>query len=366
MPAAPQQSQDSGGTAILWWIGGIGVIAFGIWYFAHAEIVSGYFYLKRAEIAGIQFFIPALGDEVKDLIELSPGSVVFSQLSTIARVIGEYLRVPFGIVLFLLAGVLFFRSSVGWYRQTYNMHSLLSMEVQNWPQEIPVLPLDLVKTDIDTGTWAMALTPIQFAEKYKLIDEDAVEYEKGAPVASLLQERTTSVFVMQLGPLWTKVEGLPPHAKALYAAFAARACRASDESRNFLNALSRSAAQGVIDFSGTDVLLKKYANQPSIVEQTSKHAYVLCVLASLLLLARSDGVLASADFLWLKPVDRRLWFMLNTVGRQTAYVEVAGPWAHWLAERRLKRRILSPMVEEATKALAVSFKETVYHHKVQS
>ncbi len=53
-----------------------------------------------------------------------------------------------------------------------------------------------------------------------------------------------------------------------------------------------------------------------------------------------DGVQASADFLWLKPIDRRLWYMLNTVGRQTPFAEVAGPYAHWLAEREMGKRIL--------------------------
>lgn len=76
--------------------------------------------------------------------------------------------------------------------------------------------------------------------------------------------------------------------------------------------------------------------------------------------ARADGVQASSDFLWLKPIDRRMWYVLNTVGRQTPFVEAAGVFAHWRAEKEMGKRIVVPMVEEATNALELALKEIVY------
>ena len=67
--------------------------------------------------------------------------------------------------------------------------------------------------------------------------------------------------------------------------------------------------------------------------------------------ARVDGVLATAEFLWLKPVDRRFWYMMNSVGRQVSVVEVSGPFAHWLAEKKVGRALKTPMVKEAVVAL---------------
>jgi intracellular multiplication protein IcmP len=93
---------------------------------------------------------------------------------------------------------------------------------------------------------------------------------------------------------------------------------------------------------------------------TDGHAYILTVMASMLTLARLDGVQASADFLWLKPIDRRLWYILNTVGRQTPFVEVAGIFAHWVAEKELERKLLIPMVEEATNALELALQDIIY------
>jgi intracellular multiplication protein IcmP len=86
----------------------------------------------------------------------------------------------------------------------------------------------------------------------------------------------------------------------------------------------------------------------------------LTVMASMLEAARLDGVLSSAEFLWLKPIDRQLWFMLNSVGRWTAVVEVGGPFAHWLAEKEIGRPIKTPLVDQATKALEIAMQEIVY------
>ena len=83
-------------------------------------------------------------------------------------------------------------------------------------------------------------------------------------------------------------------------------------------------------------------------------------MASLLELARDDGVLAGAEFLWLKTIDRPLWYMLNSVGRRTAFPEVAGPFGHWMVEKRLRRPLKTPMVAEAIDGLEEAVAEVIY------
>ena len=108
-------------------------------------------------------------------------------------------------------------------------------------------------------------------------------------------------------------------------------------------------------------MLKKHRIRLNMVQKViQSHAYVLTTMASMLEAAREDGVQASADFLWLKPLDRRMWYMLNTVGRQTPFAEVAGPFSHWTAEKEMGRKLLVPMVEEATNALDIALKEIIY------
>ena len=89
-------------------------------------------------------------------------------------------------------------------------------------------------------------------------------------------------------------------------------------------------------------------------------------MATMLEIARSDGVLASSEFLWLKPVDRQLWFMLNSVGRQTAVGEIAGGIAHWLAEKKVGRALRTPMIKEAVNSLAAALEDTLCEEESSS
>src|SRR5207237_4772929 len=117
---------------------------------------------------------------------------------------------------------------------------------------------------------------------------------------------------------------------------------------------------GKLNFNGVDQLLKKHEHSKQVQTIVRSHAYISTVMASLLLAARDDGVQASSDFLWLKPMDRRLWYTLNTVGRQTPFAEIAGIFAHWIAEKEAGIKLQVPMVEEATNAMEVALKEVIY------
>ena len=147
--------------------------------------------------------------------------------------------------------------------------------------------------------------------------------------------------------------------RALFAAFAARINSDTKSAAHILAQLSVSSTSK-LNLTGVDELLKKHANTKLVQKIVHTHGYVLTVMASMLEGARDDGVQASADFLWLKPLDRRLWYTLNTVGRQTPFVEVAGVFAHWVAEKEAGRKLLVPIVEEATNALDLALKEVVY------
>ena len=370
--AAPSQQQNPGQMGVIWIIVGIFVLLFGVWYFFHTQIVTGYFFVKKYEIDFIQFFIkgfesPALENVRQIIASTSPSAVSFNELSTVANVVGDYLRFPFAIILIVFSIILFYKSAATRFKTVYNMQSFLKAESETWTQDTPVLGLDLIGTDIEKGPWAMAMAPMHFAKKYKLLKEywktpeTGGIYRKEILAVSLIRERAARVFTLQLGRSWQGVDALNDHTKALFAAFAASAGRNIEASWKLFGQLSSSSRYGKLNYTDVDELLKKYQNHPEVIEVTKKHAYVYTVMASMLMLARSSGVLSSADFLWLKPKDRRLWFMLNAVGRQTPTVEVAGPYAHWIAEMELGRKINTPMVEEAINGLDVAIQELVYH-----
>jgi intracellular multiplication protein IcmP len=292
--------------------------------------------------------------------------VKFPELVLLGTTIGNGFRIPLMILLLGLAVVVYFANSTREFKHTYSMPQLAQFEKSNWPQITPVAGIDLNKVDIDTGPWAMAMNPMQFCKRHQLLDEVAVERVEGMSRKDwdridvvLRRGKANKLFVMQLGPVWRGVDHLTPHAKALFAAFCARIAADSSGAANLLLQIAASSG-GKLNFSGTDALLQKHINHKIVQKVTQDHAYELTVMAAMLEAARADGVQASADFLWLKPLDRRLWYTLNTVGRQTPFAEVAGIFAHWIAEKEAGRKLMVPMVDEATKALEIALKEVIY------
>ena len=366
MAGAQQPNQSDNSMGILWIIGAILVFSAVIWYYFKNTIISVYFKIKLFEIDLLSHFTTKL-DDVRSLILLTnPAKFTFQDVLSVGEAVGDYLRIPLVILIFILAVVVFFTNSTRIFKRVYKMRDLLELEQVNWPQITPVAKLDLVKTDIDKGPWAMAMTPMQFCKRFKLLEEHKrapqegmTRKEWGKIEVTLKRGQANKIFAMQLGNLWRGTDKLPPHTRALFAVFAARYHGDSKTAAQLLAQMSASSVTK-LDFTGADALCKKYENAKYIQKLIQSHAYVLTVMASMLEAARQDGVQASADFLWLKPVDRRLWYMLNTVGRQTPFVEVAGCFAHWIAEKELGKKLLVPMVEEATNALDLALKEIIY------
>ena len=350
----------------LWIMVGITIAVVAIWYFAHDYIVYAFLQLKSVEISIINLFTDRLRP-VQRWIQLVPvDQVGFDKVSAAASLVGSYIRIPAAIILAVLAFVVYRSNPTRKFRRNYNMKSLKLEECNNWPTIKPVAKLDLVGTDLLEGPWSMALTPMEFAKKNKLIRLEVLPIKEGQlqreqeTVARVLPGRANKLFTLQLGRPFTSVEAMPIHYQALFAIFAARANRDRQSADKLLQQIAESSIDGKLNFAGAEALAKKHADSKITRLVTEKHAYQLSIMASMLDLARIDGVLAVAEFLWLKPIDRSLWYMLSNVGRQTAFVEVAGPFAHWLAERELGQKIITPMIGEATKALELAMDELIY------
>lgn len=369
--AAPQQGgggQDNS-TGLLW--GAAGVIAglYAIWFSFKAQLVGAYLYLKLFEANILNFMSGHRFEGVKTSILQAmthPATVDGTQLMTIGTGVGDYLRYPFVFILVVLAVVVYFGNTTRVFKKIYNMKDLTESEKDTWPHITPIIGLDLIKQDIDKGPWSMALSPMQFCKRYKILEEVRPARREGMSRRDwdrvevvLKRGEANQIFALQLGQLWKGPERLPPHARALFAAFAARINADTKSAAELLLQISASS-KGKLNFAGTEALLKKHYNTKLVQQVVQSHAYVYTVMASMLERARDDGVQASADFLWLKPLDRRLWYTLNTVGRQTPFTEVGGVFAHWVAEKEALRPLLVPVVEEATKALDLALKDILY------
>jgi len=369
MAGAPQQNQSDDSMGMLWTIAAI-LFAIGVvWYNFKRQIVGCYLRLKLWEVDHLLSFLPSTQDvhtAIVNTLHTNPEKVSFNDVILIGTAVGNYIRYPLILFVLILAAWVFFASSTRVFKNVYSTRELIQLEKTNWPQITPVVGLDLVKTDIDKGPWAMALTPMQFCKRYGLLIERRYGPQEGVARSewnrvdvSLNRGKSSQVFALQLGPAWRSVAALPPHVRALFAVFAARINGDTAAAMALLGHISTSSA-AKLDFTGVEPLLKKHAETPIVKKVVQGHAYLLTVMAEMLTACRNDGVQGVADFLWLKPTDRKLWYMLNTVGRQTPFVEVAGPFAHWVAEKEAGHKLLVPMIEEATNALELSLKEIIY------
>lgn len=365
MPPAQQQPQGGDNSLAPFWIlAGIFVFGWGVWYFAHDQISTVVLHIKFWEAKLINLFVD-VSRLLANITHAAPASMNFSALSNISTEVGDYLKWPIAIILGVLAGLILITNPIMRYKKTYSMQSLVETEKTIWPQINPVANVDLVPVDIDQGPWAMALNPLQFAKKNHIMQVERVVssdnmVSQGKLIPVIKREEAYRVFALQVGKYWRGVEHLNTHTRALFAIFAARANRDRDGATKLLLQIAGSTKTGKLNFAGADELLKKHKDNKAVIKVTQRHAFILTVMAGMLQLARTDGVLASADFLWLKPVDRPLWFMLNSIGRQTAFTEVAGPFAHWLAEQRIGHKLMVPTVEEAVNGLEAALKEILY------
>lgn len=373
MPPAPGGNEPDHSLTPIWVSVFIFFVLGLIWVLYKEYIVAFIFSIKHLEALAIAFilpesWLPSLNQSLNFMNssrDVGYANVSVNDIYSVSKIIGDYLRYPVMAILGALAMYVYFHSPILRYKKTHSMKTLLQQEKKNWPQITPVSRLDLVNTDIHEGPWAMALQPLEFAKVNNLLILEQTSSGEGAldskdvTTASIQRDEARKIFAMQLGAFWTTPEQLPIYARSLFAIFAARIVGEREGAAKLLQQIAISTESGQLNFSGCDELLKKHRDNKIVKKITRRHAFVLTAMASMLEAARQDGVVATADFLWLKPIDRRLWYMLNTIGRQTPFAEVSGPYAHWLIEKELDRKLNLPFVDEAVNALEVAIKEII-------
>jgi intracellular multiplication protein IcmP len=351
------QGDDKNAYNIIWIVTLVFVIGWVIWHFFSYQLKTAFLKIRLFEAMMISLFSEQ-GDLIQNYIHnLDVYSLDLQTAGFLSNLVGSYLMYPILLLLVCMVAHLLLSHTNVRYTKPHDMNSLVKQEQKNWPQISPVVNLDLVKEDISKGPWAMAMTPMQFVKKYKLISVEIVPDRKspwkadGVYKMILDKEKARWILINQLGPLWPGIDKLPQHVLAVFAVLAARIEHDGDSARAMIRQLAASSAKGTVDYTGSMQLLNKYVQSKAVKRAIERHAYVYTVMATMLELARSDGVQAAADLLWVKPIDRKLWYMLNSVGRYVAVPEVAGPFSHWRTEKELGRSLSVPQVDMALKGL---------------
>lgn len=253
---------------------------------------------------------------------------------------------------------------------------LLEQEAKIWPStQIMINEHPEKVANLDEGKWAMSKRPEIFVKYHKLDDEFTDEYDQ--KFYKLNEERVFKVMNLQMGKIWNGFNNLTKAERQIFAILAPKILRNTDESKAINEKIAKSYSTGkkkggflwfqskedkLLDKS-VNSIIKKYMNDEKIKIILNRHFYKKTVFAAFLEAARDDGVIASSEFLWLKTVDRDLWYILNNVGRKSAFPECAAPWAHFLAEKALDRKVANPMIQNAIIALDEYMFTTSYKYQ---
>lgn len=113
-----------------------------------------------------------------------------------------------------------------------------------------------------------------------------------------------------------------------------------------------------LDVSGVDDIIKAllFLDDEEVRARVmlvfGRRAWAHTLMIDLLERAREyGGILITADFIWLKPVDRLLFYVMNSTGRKAFQVESAGAFAQYYTEDVMQRPFPTPEVDTAVEAL---------------
>lgn len=342
-----QKNNDPSGDALWLMIAFVGSILLIVFFFGN-QIATAYLTLKLIQLKIITLVYPseALLNWIR-IIETNP--VKDWGIAGIMRVgnkVGYIVNTPLIILIGWLSYKVWKKNPSQKFKRVLNMQTLKESEQRIWPYIAPVVHQTLIKEPFETGPYAMALKPYDFAIKYKLLLDER-------NVNSLEKVKAEKLFSSQLGKLWAGVGRLKKHELALLCVMAAHGSGDKAGAMAAVNAMAISAAANpkkMPDFSTTKNL-QKYLENEKVKEILNKHAYVYTIFAEMMLFSRYTGVFPSSYFVWLKPRDRVLFYILNCVGRQVAFIEVAGIVGHWKAEQVAGHKLEAPLVSKAVDGL---------------
>lgn len=106
-----------------------------------------------------------------------------------------------------------------------------------------------------------------------------------------------------------------------------------------------------IDSKGAADRIAKHSKHAAIQRIKKRHAFKTTVFMGLLEQSWEKGVFTVPEFLWLKTVNRTLFFSLLGMGGDRPYTEGMGAWAHYYVERKTQKAIDVACVEAGTDGL---------------
>lgn len=274
-------------------------------------------------------------------------------IAAISRFTGSYIRWIVLAVCAYFAYYALFKSPKNDFKTRHNLESLIRTQAKMWPVISPIVNFNPSKHSARSpGSTLPDKIPL-FSEP--LSPEEWLSYHRISITNNIPdREQVRGALLRQLGPRWQGFDGLPPYILALLAAFALKGVQKREESDELLGRLAMcwSKEKGFQPSGEVMAEVRKILKDPQIGGKAAavaqKYAYRTTAVMGVLKWARyMGGVLASAHFLWMRGVDRELWYALNNLGRRSFHTEGAGAIAHYMAEEHAQKALPIPRLETA-------------------
>lgn len=331
----------------------------------------------------LKAFVPFSGEAQTawaHITGLDPETLTWERMQGVLTYTGKWVRWPFAFLLVLLGVASIYMGRTRGLVRRLNMESLLQHNAESFSCLRPVVGRGkylLSPESYDSGLWRIARSPVQLAlEHGLLLDENGTPFTPDQALhnglasvdlpaygsARLDEAKALIVLQNQLGPMFSGFEALSPGRRALAASFLAYAAGEKKECVGILDAISNSYTEK--DGQAVCLILERSDFAKRLVKPWERYqvvlsektlirhtSYELPWFMALLTRARQKGVLASSQFLWLRPLDRSLWYALNQCGGRAAWAEAFAAWAHYTAEEKAGRALHEPHVAPAVVSL---------------
>lgn len=245
-----------------------------------------------------------------------------------------------------------FRGPGSEHRVKFSIDTLIKKQSNIFPIIAPMINFNPMKqpsrppgapVPADLPLFAEALSP----EEWIVFNEIPVSGK------DLNEEAVMRAFSKQLGGRWRGAKHLPPYMQVMLAAFCLKASRRRADSDTMMSRLALCWTENKLNIDrallreARSVLANKDISA-STLRKCNEHAWETTAMIRALNAAREEGgVLAPAQFIWLRAYNRALWYPLNNLGRQSLNMEAIGAMAHYKAEKLAQRPIPRPKVNDA-------------------
>ncbi len=332
---------------------------------------------------------------------------------------GSAWRFPFALLALAVAAQTWSGAVSRRFRRQLNFDRMLEIQAENFPVIRPAVMSRLTNVPQEAGPWRRAYLPYEWALRNGALEPPAdyageapydfealLSFYQGKarerPVAGGLprinERRARRAFIAEMTP-WRGLGRMRPSRRALIAALAMwingdfldetyataggnrllahynRTYRHFEMEgprflvwlatslpplRSFLvrMKLVREIVSPSIDTGDADDVLQAPEIRRTIARFVRKHAFEEGVFMAMLDACNDLMLLPTQNFLWCKPIDRTLFYALDSLGRNGGWSESGGTVAHYRSEIFNEQRIVKPQVDMAVDALV---RELVEH-----